>query len=226
MSLNVRAMAINVSSRFTAMTLRERGLVFAALLAVMIVAWDSLLMQPLNQRKGSLTQEMQSLQDNINQLAANLSGENGGDPVAASLTKHNELKQSLAAVDAQLQSVAAGLIPPQRMVSAMRELLDRQQGLKLISLRNLPPHSLAPPITTNDTTSITVAATTSGPYVHSIEMVIEGDYFAVLTYLRAVEQLKWRFYWQSMDLMSTDYPKNRVRIQLNSLSMDKDWLGV
>jgi MSHA biogenesis protein MshJ len=228
MSLNIRAATLNFSTRFTAMSLRERALVSAALLAVLIVAWDTFLMQPLDHRKLALNQEMQSLQENISQLAANLSGGNGGDPFTSALIQQQALQQSLAAVDTQLQAVAADLIPPQRMVGALRELLDRQQGLRLISLRNLPSYSLAPAESSaaDNAAPNTVAVAASGPFVHPIEMVVEGDYLSVLNYLRSIEQLKWRFYWHSMELNSTDYPKNRIRIQLNSLSMDKEWLGV
>jgi MSHA biogenesis protein MshJ len=233
MTLNVRAMTVNVSTRFTAMSLRERGLVFAALLAVLIVVWDSLLMKPLEQRKQALNQELQSVQENITQLASSLSGDGGGDSFTTALTQQQSLQQSLAAVDGQLQTLAAELIPPPRMVAALRDVLDHQQGLRLISLKNLPSYSLAPadPGTAaasaaSISTTTLVPVSTTGPFVHPIEMIVEGDYLTVLNYLRAVEQLKWRFYWLSLDLNSTDYPKNRVRIMLNSLSMDRDWLGV
>ncbi|MBC7983568.1 MAG: MSHA biogenesis protein MshJ, partial [Candidatus Obscuribacterales bacterium] len=65
-----------------------------------------------------------------------------------------------------------------------------------------------------------------GPYVHPIEMTIEGDYLTLLKYFQSIEALDWRFYWQSLELIKTDYPMNRVRVQLNSLSMDREWLGV
>ena len=217
--MSLRTGFINWSARFNAMSLRERGLVFGALVAVLIVAWDGLLMKPLDRKKQTLNQQLESLQTNMNQLTASLTGENGGDPFTIALTKQRSLQESLAAVDAQLQTVAAGLIPPPRMVAALRDVIDRQRGLRLISLKNLPSQSLVPPVDPNQ-------PPTAGPFVHPIEMVVEGDYLTVLKYLESVEALDWRFYWQSLELISTDYPANRVRIRLNSLSMDREWLGV
>jgi MSHA biogenesis protein MshJ len=55
---------------------------------------------------------------------------------------------------------------------------------------------------------------------------VEGGYLDVLNYLQKVEALPWRFYWQVLELKAAEYPLNRVRIRLNTLSMDKEWLGV
>jgi MSHA biogenesis protein MshJ len=66
----------------------------------------------------------------------------------------------------------------------------------------------------------------SGPYVHPVELVVEGNYLDVLAYLHALENLPWRFYWKILELQTTHYPTNRVRIELSTLSMDKDWIGV
>jgi MSHA biogenesis protein MshJ len=65
-----------------------------------------------------------------------------------------------------------------------------------------------------------------GPYVHTVELVIDGQYLDILDYLRALEALPWRFNWKVLELATRRYPLNRVTIQLTTLSMDKDWIGV
>ncbi len=70
------------------------------------------------------------------------------------------------------------------------------------------------------------ARTSGGPYVHPVEIVVEGTYLDVLAYLHALESLEWRFYWRLLELESTAYPRNRVRIELSTLSLDRDWIGV
>jgi MSHA biogenesis protein MshJ len=62
--------------------------------------------------------------------------------------------------------------------------------------------------------------------MHPVEIVVEGAYLDVLEYLRALESLEWRFYWKVLELKTTRYPINRVRIELSTLSMDKEWIGV
>lgn len=215
--MTLPASFINLSTRFNAMTLRERAMIFAALLAILVLAWDTLLMQPLEQRKKALTAEMQTVQEGMSHLAASLTGD-GGDPIMKAFAQQEALKQSLAAADEQLQTMAAGLIAPPKMVSALRDLLERQQGLRLIELKNLPARALVPTVDPN--------TPQHGPFLHPAEMIIEGDYLTVLRYLQAIEALPYRFYWQVLELQTIEYPQNRVRLRINTLSMDAEWLGV
>ena len=149
------------------------------------------------------------------------------DPVGLALRSERELKERLESINAELNSQSAGLIPPERMVEVIHDVLSKQRGVKLISLHNKPVTGLAQSSkeSTNDATA-TAASLGSGPYMHPIELVIEGRYLDVMSYLRELETLPWHFYWKKLDLNSTDYPLNRVRIELGTLSMDKDWIGV
>ena len=59
-----------------------------------------------------------------------------------------------------------------------------------------------------------------------LEMVIEGNYLDVVAYLKDLEALPWQFCWKDLELATVKYPVNRVRIEITTLSMDKEWLGV
>lgn len=219
--MNIAQSFYNLNSRFNAMTLRERAMVAAALLAVVVLAWDGLLMRPLNARKVQLSQEVETIRRNLNTLTSTIEGRAQDNPLSVAMEKKASLTKSLEAVDAQLAAESAGLIPPQRMLEALRDVLDTQRGLRLVSMRNLPVTSL---VATTDASG--QPQQESGPFVHSLELVVDGGYLDVLRYLEKVEALPWRFYWQVLELKTTDYPLNRVRIRLNTLSMEKEWLGV
>jgi MSHA biogenesis protein MshJ len=230
--MNARAVFVNATSRFNAMSLRERGMIAVAVLAVVVLLWDRFLMSPLQAKKEHLTQEIGEVHKNLALLTESIEGRSHDNPLTLAMEQRKSLTQSLAAVDKELQSASAGLIAPQRMLSALRDVLNNQQGLRLVSMRNLPVASLLPPAQQLDEAKASqekrnaapVAAT--GPYVHSLEIVVEGGYLDVLHYLQSVEALPWRFYWQVLELKTTEYPINHVRIRLNTLSMDKEWLGV
>jgi MSHA biogenesis protein MshJ len=204
----------NAARRFDALNLRERILVATGVLALVFVTWDSLMMQPLNAHRARLSSEMSDLQNGI----ADAANATSTDPLQLALNERGALTEQIAAIDARLGSAAAGLIPPQRMIGVIRDVLNRQRGLKLVSLQNGIVAPLAPPSDAN--------VPESGPYVHPVEVVVEGSYFDVLNYLRELEALPWRFYWKTFDLSTTEYPTNRVRIELSTLSMDRAWLGV
>jgi MSHA biogenesis protein MshJ len=227
--MNLNATWINVGSRFNAMSLRERAMTAAALLALLILVWDQLLMNPLRMRKQALAQEIETVQKSLAMLTSTIEGRANDNPLALAMGQKKSLVESLAAVDAKLQSTSAGLIAPQRMLSALRDVLNEQQGLRLVSMRNLPVVTLMTPtseVQSGGAKTDTPPTLKSGPYVHSLELIVEGNYLDVLRYLQTVESLPWRFYWQVLELKTTEYPINRVRIRLNTLSMDKEWLGV
>jgi len=230
MSLN--ATFVNLGSRFNAMTLRERGMIAIAILALLILAWDQMLMNPLRMREQQLSQEVKEVQASLLLLTETIEGRAQDNPLSLAMEQRQTLTQSLAAVDAQLESASAGLIAPQRMLAALRDVLNGQQGLRLVSMRNFPVTSLVPPAEKSDDTKAAQKSTTpppvatAGPYVHSLELIVEGSYLDVMRYLQSVEALPWRFYWQVLELKTTEYPINRVRVRLNTISMDKEWLGV
>ncbi|MDP6415432.1 MAG: MSHA biogenesis protein MshJ, partial [Gammaproteobacteria bacterium] len=68
-------------------------------------------------------------------------------------------------------------------------------------------------------------ADTATFYKHGFEIEFEGTYFACLEYLRAVESLPWRFYWQVLELTVDEYPSNRIRLEVSTLSLDEEWIG-
>ena len=200
-------------ARFDKFSLRERALVALAILAALVGVWDVLFMQPLRNQRNALTTELAT----YNETIGSSEEADQADPHRAAIMRLSELQSQSQAIDAQLSSTASGFVPAPKMVEVVHDVLSRQQGLKLISIRNLPMTSLIPPA---------AEAQGTAPYVHPIELVIEGDYGDVLNYLQALEALPWRFRWKTLDLTTKQYPVNRVRIELSTLSMDKTWLGV
>jgi len=230
--MSVGAAMVNANSRFNAMSLRERAAIAVAVLALIVLLWDQVWMSPLSARKVQITQEIGAIQKSLVSLAESIEGRAHDNPLNAAVAQKQELVRSLAAVDLELASASSDLIPPQRMLSVLRDVLDERPGLRLISMRNLPVESLASIAQQGSQDSglapqqPNMAATTTGPYIHSMEMIIDGSYLDVLRYLQAVEALPWHFYWQALELKTTEFPTNRVRIRLSTLSMDKEWLGV
>jgi MSHA biogenesis protein MshJ len=207
----------NLVARFDAMNIRERGLISFALLAAIVMLWDLAFMQPLNARRVANAAELESLQKSISTSAAAAEASAASDPMSHALTRQRAVQTSLDAVNVELASASAGLIPPERMVEVIHDVLGKQRNLKLVTLHNEPVASLI---------KIEEGGVETGPYIHPVELVVEGRYLDVLEYMRALEALPWNFRWKILELETVDYPINRVRVELSTLSMDKEWLGV
>jgi MSHA biogenesis protein MshJ len=201
-------------ARYESLSLRERAFVSIAILGVLIASWDSMLMQPLGLKRGALKSELA----NASAFGVTAQGDDESDPRQVSIRRAGELQTQLQELDAQLANTASGFVSSKRMIEVLHDMLDRQGRLGLVSIRNLPVTGLI--------VSAENGAPARAPYVHAIEIVIDGEYADILDYLAALEALPWKFRWTSLDLSTAGYPRNRVRIELSTLSLDSTWLGV
>lgn len=202
-----------VGELYNARVMRERLLIVAAVLTLVLALWDSLLMQPLRLESGALQTELESLSMDPGRAAAD-----NDDPHQIALRRAGELQLQSGNLDRQIAGSASGFVPAEQMIQVLHDVLRKQSHLSLVSIRNLPLRSLIPP----------AEGTGPGtaPYVHSIELVIDGPYADVQAYVQALEELPWKFRWTVLELTTRDYPVNRVRLELSTLSMDATWLGV
>ena len=203
-----------LQKRFEALSLRERALAVLAVLAVLVAGWDTMLMDPLRRTRIGLEAELAS----ASTFGAASRSSDVTDPRQMSISQAGELQTQLQNVNEQLANTASGFVASGRMIEVLHDMLDRQGRLALVSIRNLPVTSLIEPLEKD--------APAQPPYVHSIELVIDGEYADILDYLAALEALPWKFRWTSLDLTTLGYPRNRVRIELSTLSLDSTWLGV
>jgi MSHA biogenesis protein MshJ len=232
--MNLPPAVEKLTARFDAMSIRERVLVAGALLAALLMMWMLAVLDPIAGKQRALNAEKSSLEEQISAAKLGIESANANDPTVLALAKEKKQQTTLDDINSQLASTSAGLIPPERMVQVIHDVLSRQHGVSLVSLHNKTVTSLvqstASAPTTNtqpDGTQIGIVEdTASGPFVHPVEIVVEGSYLDVLAYLQALENLDWRFYWKVLDLETKRYPVNRVRIELSTLSMDTDWIGV
>jgi MSHA biogenesis protein MshJ len=201
-------------AKYETLSLRERAFISIAILGVLVASWDSMLMEPLRFKRGALEAELTS----ASAFGVTPQGDDASDPRQVSIKRAGELQVQLQGLDAQLASTASGFVASTRMIEVLHDMLDRQGRLGLVSIRNLPVTGLIVPA---DPT-----APARAPYVHAIEIVIDGQYADILDYLAALEALPWKFRWTSLDLSTAGYPRNRVRIELSTLSLDSTWLGV
>lgn len=207
------------AARFDRLSVRERILVASATLVALVIVWTIVVFDPTAAKQRALVAELTGLQEAISVASQAMQSATENDATAAALREQEKLEAQLAGINAQLASESAGLIPPERTVQVIHDVLARQHGVTLITLHNQPVTTLVP-------AQAGAASSEAGPYVHSVELVVEGRYLDVLAYLKALERLEWRFYWKLLELETTEYPINRIRIELSTLSLDKSWIGV
>jgi MSHA biogenesis protein MshJ len=209
--------------RLDGLTLRERVIIFGAGVTLVYIAWQTLLMDPLALRAKLAERRLADVHEQMTAIDQ-VGTASMQDPTVMAAMRNRALSERLTSLDGDLNSLAQGYVAPEHMTELLRALLAEQHGLKLVSIANLHVESLSRPAGAKADEPI--AADDHGPFLHPVEMVVEGDYGSVLAYLRALEALPWRIQWRKLELTTGEYPANRVRLVIGALSLSRDWMSV
>ena len=218
--------------RIDAMSLRERALLFASLVALVFILWNTALVSPLEKKQQQVRQTIDSLQSQI----ANLDAQS-----QAILTRHNQdpnapvrahlavVNRQLSRLDAQIEQTVKSLVPPRQMAKLLEAVLAQKTRLKLIKVESLGSRPLVTPKKDDKNKAggeDSGKTPEVGVYRHDLRLTFEGDYLATLDYLRALQEKHKAFFWDGLDIVMEKYPTAMVTITVHTLSLDKGWIGV
>lgn len=207
--------------RIDALSLRERVLVLLAALFLIALLWDGVLMRPVDRSRARMEPEVKALRAEVERLdrtITEMAEQRGGGPDAALAAQVQQERSGIADLDQQLGGLTSGLIAPEQMVQVLDQVLDRTKPLRLIALRTLPAEPLA--------SLVPGEVLPSQVFRHGVEIELDGTYLDLVAYLRALDQLQWRFYWQTLELDVTDHPRLRVKLTAYTLGEEEAWIGV
>ncbi len=143
--------------------------------------------------------------------------------------KHiDDLRRQLGGYDTELRGVQQGLVPPNRMVKVLEDMLSRDANVRLVKLRTLPVAALVEPagLAAESAAAKSSAPTKNLVYKHGIELTVEGSYLELLDYQARLEHLPWRMFFARTSVNSVDYPRVFMTVTLYTLSLEEAWLVV
>jgi MSHA biogenesis protein MshJ len=208
-----------VDKSFNNMTLRERFILFAALLICTISITYFWLVEPaiLTQTKiqKSLQKSYQAEKVLKNEIAE-VNHRLKQDPLEEINNKIAFSQATLVQLDKKLDDKLVKFIHAQKMPIALTKVLSRSPGVKISALKSLPVKAF------NTEKKASEKSEQDTFYQHTLEITLLGDYNAIYQYLLNVESLKEKFYWYSMDYNVSNYPLAEVTIQIYTLSDQQD----
>lgn len=194
---------------------RERFLIAASLLALTWGLWLVLLADPAFEAQDKMRADIKRLAGEL-QVA---DGERKRLQLSDTSAKVEQLRGDRAALAAALdlrtravESALSGFVAPEKVPQLLQTLLSGYPGLTLHSIQSVAPtpiKDLGLPV-----------------FVHPVRIELEGSYFDVMAYLEALEDTPWELHWRRMDYAVGDYPVARVRIEVETLSNSRAWVGV
>lgn len=209
----------DLDQRFSKLAKRERGvLLLGGLGAILLLGFSAVdvsvakhnaLTKQLSQTRADTATAQAQTQVLVHQLAQN--------PDDYARSRIAEVSAQAAVLDAQMQGVNRGLVPPERMAQILEKMLTQTSRVRLVELQTLPVSYLIE----RDQSQV-------GPnvYKHGIEMTLQGGYLDLLDYLSRLEALPWQMFWAQAQMDAEDYPAVRITVTVFTLSLDQKWLVV
>lgn len=208
-----------LAERINALSLRERGLLGLAVLAVVFLLWDLFFMSGLRARHERIQSQIEQVQGQVRALTESIQQTavaGSDDPQAALEQQRSELAAEISRLESRLSDALGEVSTPAETRSMLAELLEEHPGLELITLENLPVDRL----------STTDGEPIAGVFIHRVSVVIEGRHGTVRDYLDRVSELPGGVFLETLDLSVEQWPSNRVELVFYSLTLDDRWLGV
>ncbi len=220
MSINKKQRQLYIA-KINSRSTRERVAILLVILVLMLVGWDYLFVEPgltarreLLQKVGQVNAQIAALREE--RKAAEYLAK--ADPDQENRQQIRQLQELIGTFDRKLEARLITLMSPQEMPGLLQRLLEQKKGLHLIALENSPPESILPPEEGGENPS--------GLYRHAMRMELEGSYLSLLRYLEALEKMPQGLFWDLLEIDAKDFPKTRIHLQIHTLSLTKDWIGV
>lgn len=142
----MKSLWLKLSSRLDALSLRERVFVFAAVVAAVIYAANSLVLGPLAARQRALSAKVTEQQNTISDLARQIEEKVRLAQIDPDAAARKQLAVLVAEIEQRgnaLQSMQRGLVTPDKIAPMLEGLLRANGKLRLVSLRTLPVTGLS-----------------------------------------------------------------------------------
>lgn len=215
------------------MSLRERMMIFAVAVFVVISLLNTMLFDPMLAKQRALSAQVVQQQEKMKEMHAQMQAmlqakyDDEHSPLRNRLA---QLEQQLQMQDDYLQSRRDRLIDPNKMAALLEQVLNKNNRLQLVELKTLPVSLLLEKQQTADGGVQSAAAnlhdTQRQIFKHGVQISVRGGYLDILEYVSALEKMPAQMFWGEASLSVDQYPDAVLTLTLYTLSLDKVWLAV
>lgn len=214
-----------LAERIDALSLRERGLVFAGVLGLLYASVNTVVFPRLQTEEKVLRESLAAKQTQVTAVRTyvrNAAERHGSDPNTAVRARIAALKKSLDG-----ETGISGVVAPNEMAKLVRRVLARHGSVAPVRLQNLPaePFGNAKNAGLKAPTAVSADAAAT-LYRHGVRVEVEGRYADLVSYLQSLERLPWGVMWDEVQLSVEKYPTARLSIVLYTLSAERSWIGM
>jgi len=234
----------NLHKQYMTLGKNFRRLLVSGLLALVYVAVDIALVQPLMEEFSEVTKAIEKAKADSKSYTAkmlNVQSQFGIDPTLSDQEQVEAMSSVLAKLESEINTTSTDFVSPNQMVDLLYDILNKGKTLSIVSLEKLPADTIneteegkAPAIDVQNIreTLKNLEAAKKAPqeddkdkiYRYEVELVLQGSYHDILKYIQQLESMRWRLFWENAELTVKSYPLSELRFSVYTISMEKDWL--
>lgn len=218
----MKAQLTQLQERIGALHTRERVLLFAAALAVLWVLAELLFLRPIANQQNTLQSQLdqarsalETQQAELNTLTAQTL-RYADNPQQAQI---KTLQQQIADTQRKLATLTSGMVDAMHLPRILEDVLVKTDNLTLLELTALPVQEIQLAAEAGD------GILDAGIYKHPVRLRLEGRFFDVIAYLKALEALPWGFNWDELNYKVTQFPYAEVELQVYTLTTEEGLFG-
>lgn len=208
-----------------ALSLRERSILFSGSLLAVVLVGKIFLFDPQYAHRQKLHDKIRT--DTAKTAMMRIEIE---QQMQYRVSDSDVVKQSMLAtlqgqskgLRSQLSEINRRLVKPDDMVSVLGDILMRNNRLRLISFKTLPASNLLASLASE----AAMPATPGDIYKHSVEIVVQGNYLDMVTYMVALEATPSHLFWAKAVMHVDTYPDATLSLSLFTLSLDQKWMNL
>lgn len=210
----------SLNAWFESRTRREQWLFVGVVLVILYQVFTLFLLDVQFARLDAAKQQFANAGREAQTLSAELTsvmervGENPNDQLNKRIARETQVLNQRRK---QVEILAQDLISPRDMVGVLEQMLNNPR-LRIDKVTTLGSKPLGK--------QASGQAASAQVYRHDFVIEIRGGYLDALAYLELVEGLPQQFFWKSVTYQVDKYPEGVMRIELYTLSLSQDWIGV
>lgn len=226
-----------LAEKMNGLQIRERALIVCSLLLCIYLIWDFGFFQAVSKERAALELRLSAASKDLVKLTAEeqvFTKSLQSDPGAAKKREIVRLEQELQALDKELQQLAVGLISAEKLPQVLYEVLQKSVSLKFMGMQSHPVELLSfdqqvlaaenkKPV--QDSFENDDEQRVVGVFKHAVTVSFEGDYFSVIRYLKSIEALEWKIYWNELEYKVTNFPRAQITLEVFTLSTEEGLMG-
>lgn len=147
------------------------------------------------------------------------------------LQQEQSLERELQQINQQLADFSLTYISPEDMALVLQKILRKHKNIQLSRFRINPVEAIyvnssAPATAQDPQEKEPLAPREVAFYQHTMQVALEGEYFALLSYLKQIKKIEEKLFIQEFDYQVDEYPTGKLTLTIATVSANDKFIAL